>query len=332
MIGTVGERFIKYLWVFIPLLILGLLLNIVVGEVSIPLGALLDPSRVYRVIILNIRLPEALACIIVGADLSVAGAVMQALFRNPLAEPYVTGTSSGALLGALIGLLISVVSRHGSSSIVLMPLFSFVGAMAATALVLVFGRGGWLSLILAGIGVSIMLSSIVMMLDTYILTIMPTLPAIVYLLFGTVSGINWSEVLAMFCVTLPTITYLILSSREVNLLMISDEVAQAGGVNPGASRATFIALTGLLTAASVSFTGIIGFVGLVTPHITRLLLKSSDNSRVIPLSIISGSTIMLYANVLSKVVVPGVVMPITAITSLFGVPVLLTLLRGVGNE
>ncbi|MGC8544028.1 MAG: iron chelate uptake ABC transporter family permease subunit, partial [Vulcanisaeta sp.] len=88
----------------------------------------------------------------------------------------------------------------------------------------------------------------------------------------------------------------------------------------------------LLTAVSVSFTGIIGFVGLVTPHITRLLISSSDNSKVMPLSIISGSTIMLYANIISKVLVPGVVMPITAITSLFGVPVLLILLRGGRNE
>jgi len=303
-----------------------------VGEVIIPVNKLLDPPQVYRVIILDIRLPELLACIVVGANLSVAGAVMQSLFRNPLAEPYVTGTASGALLGALIGLLISITSRIGSSfSIVLMPVFSFIGAMVAIALVLTFGRGGWLSLVLAGIGVSIMFSSIVMIIDTYLLTIIPTLPAIVYLLFGTVSGINWNEDLAMACVSLPTMAYIIVSAREVNLLMMSDEVAQAGGVNPGFSRAIFITLTGLLTAISVSFTGIIGFVGLVTPHLTRLLLKSSDNSRVIPLSIISGSTIMLYANVVSKVVIPGVVMPITAITSLFGVPVLLILLRGVGH-
>ncbi len=324
---------LKFLWIFIPLLILGILLNIVVGEVIVPLGMVFDPAQTYRVIILDIRLPEVIACIIVGANLAVSGAVMQSVFRNPLAEPYITGTASGALLGALIGLFINVVLRLGSlSSMIILPILSFVGAMFSIAVVVMFGRGGWLSLVLAGIAVSIMLSSAVMILDTYLLTILPTLPAVVYLLFGTVSGVNWSEDLVMLCVSLPVIAYLLSSSREINLIMMSDEVAQASGVNPGQTRNVLITLTGLLTAVSVSFTGIIGFVGLVTPHITRLLISSSDNSKVMPLSIISGSTIMLYANIISKVLVPGVVMPITAITSLFGVPILLILLRGGRNE
>ncbi len=172
---------------------------------------------------------------------------------------------------------------------------------------IIFGRGGyWLSLILAGIAVSILFSSIVMILDTYLLTIIPTLPAIIYLLFGTVSGVNWSDDVVMLSVSLPILVYMVMSGHEINLLMMGDEVAQAGGVSPRAFRNILITLVGLVTAVSVSFTGIIGFVGLMTPpHITRLLISSSDNSRVIPLSVISGSTIMLYANVVSKVLVPG---------------------------
>ncbi|ADY01130.1 transport system permease protein [Vulcanisaeta moutnovskia 768-28] len=332
MIATVSNPIVKFLWLFIPLLSIGIILNIFIGEVIVPLGALLDPTQAYRVIIMDIRLPEILACIVVGTDLAVAGAVMQAVFRNPLAEPYITGTASGALLGALLGLLINVLFKVGSPSIILMPLLSFLGAMLATIVVVAFGRGGWLSLILAGIAISIMFSSIVMILDTYLLTIIPTLPAIVYLLFGTVSGINWGDDITMISVSLPVLTYIMVSAREVNLLMISDEVAQASGTNPKAFRNLLIVLTGLLTAVSVSFTGIIGFIGLVTPHLTRLSISSSDNSRVIPLSMISGSTIMLYANVVSKVLITGTVMPITAITSLFGVPVLLFLLRGGRNE
>lgn len=220
-----------------------------------------------------------------------------------------------------------------SSPIILMPILSFLGAMLAIAIVVTFSRGGnWLSLILAGIAVSILFSSIVMILDTYLLTIIPTLPAIVYLLFGTISGINWSDDVVMLSVSLPVLAYIVISSREINLLMISDEVAQAGGISPRSFRNLLIVLTGLLTAVTVSFTGIIGFIGLVTPHLTRLLISSSDNSRVMPLSMMSGSTIMLYANVVSKVLVSGVIMPITAITSLFGVPVLLVLLRGGRGE
>ncbi|WP_054857929.1 iron ABC transporter permease [Vulcanisaeta sp. JCM 16159] len=332
MITTVKDFIIKFLWIFIPLLLIGIVLNLIIGEVTIPIKALFDPTNAYRIIMMDIRLPEVLACLVVGSNLAVAGAVMQAVFRNPLAEPYVTGTASGALFGALLGLLTYALFRASPlSPIILMPILSFLGALLATSIVVIFGRGYWLSLILAGIAVSILFSSIVMILDTYLLTIIPTLPAIVYLLFGTVSGVNWGEDIVMLSVSLPILVYIVMSSHEINLLMMSDEVAQAGGVSPRAFRNLLIALVGLLTAVTVSFTGIIGFVGLMTPHITRLLISSSDNSRVIPLSVISGSTIMLYANVASKVLVPGVVMPITAITSLFGVPVLLVLLRGGRN-
>lgn len=308
-------------------------MNILIGEVAIPINALLDPSRVYRVIMFDIRMPEVVACIMVGANLALSGAVMQAVFRNPLAEPYVTGTASGALFGALLGLLVIAVFRvRGLESVTLIPILSFVGSMVATILVIVFGRGGWLSLILAGIAVSIMFSSLVMILDTYIITLVPTIPAVIYLLFGTVSGITWNEDILMVIVSLPIIAYLLLSSRELNLLMMSDDVAQASGVNPRLLRAVLIVLVGVLTAITVSFTGVIGFVGLMTPHITRFLVGGSDNSRVMPLSLISGSVIMLYANIVSKVLVSGVIMPITAITSLFGVPTLLILLRGARHE
>ncbi|WP_243669852.1 iron ABC transporter permease [Vulcanisaeta sp. JCM 16161] len=306
MIKTVSNSVVKFMWVFIPLLLVGIILNVLIGEVMIPLRVLFDPSNTYRVIIMDIRLPEALACIVVGANLAVAGAVMQAVFRNPLAEPYVTGTASGALFGALLGLLVYVLFRASlPSPTILMPILAFLGALLATAIVVAFGRGYWLSLILAGIAVSILFSSIVMILDTYLLTIIPTLPAVVYLLFGTVSGVNWGEDVVMLSVSLPILAYIAVSGHEINLLMMSDEVAQAGGVSPRAFRNLLIILTGLLTAVAVSFTGIIGFVGLMTPHITRLLISSSDNSRVIPLSIISGSTIMLYANVISKVLIPA---------------------------
>ncbi|WP_084019930.1 FecCD family ABC transporter permease [Vulcanisaeta thermophila] len=326
---------LKILALSIPLLIVGVLLNLSVGEVFIPIGYILDPSPLYRVVILDIRLPEALAAVVVGVDLALAGATMQSIFRNPLAEPYVTGTASGALLGALLGILIAVpLGLGGPVPYVLMPMLAFLGALASTSLVVLFGRGEWLSMILAGIAVSIMFSAVVMILDTYILAMRPTLtlPAVVYLLFGTLSGVNWVDVAVMLIISTPCITYLALKTHELNLVMISDELAQSGGVEPKAFRNNMLVVTGLLTASAISFTGIIGFVGLITPHLTRFLANTSDNRRVIPLSAILGSTVMLYSNVLSKVLVPGVAIPITAITSLFGVPTLLILLRRGGGH
>ncbi len=111
------------------MLLVGIILNLIIGEVTIPLKALFDPTNTYKVIIMDIRLPEVLACLIVGSNLAVAGAVMQAVFRNPLAEPYVTGTASGALLGALLGLLAYAVFKVSLlSPIILMPILSFLGA------------------------------------------------------------------------------------------------------------------------------------------------------------------------------------------------------------
>ncbi len=102
---TISNPIVKFLWIFIPLLLIGIILNLIIGEVTIPLKALIDPTNTYRIIIMDIRLPEALACIVVGIDLTVAGAVMQAVFRNPLAEPYVTGTASGGTIWRIARLI-----------------------------------------------------------------------------------------------------------------------------------------------------------------------------------------------------------------------------------
>ena len=305
------------------------LLNLMIGSVYIPLSGVLYPTEIYREIIYIIRLPEAVGAIIVGADLAIAGAVMQSVFRNPLAEPYVTGTASGAVFGVLVGFSIGVFARNlFGFALIFEPAFGFIGAMAATALVIIFSRrGDWLSLILAGIAISILLSAFVMLLDSYLLTKTPSSLSILLLLFGTLSGLNVSTDIIMTLLTVPPIIYILYSSKKLNLIMISDEVAQSSGVDPGRFRLLMLVMSGVLTAAALSFTGIIGFVGLITPHIIRLMLRSANNAAVIPLAAVLGASILLLANFLSKVLIPETTVPITAITSILGVPMLMYLIK-----
>lgn len=305
------------------------LLNLMIGSVYIPLSGVFYPTEIYREIIYIIRLPEAVGAIIVGADLAIAGAVMQSVFRNPLAEPYVTGTASGAVFGVLVGFSIGVFARSlFGFALIFEPAFGFIGAMAATALVIIFSRrGDWLSLILAGIAISILLSAFVMLLDSYLLTKTPSSLSILLLLFGTLSGLNASTDIIMALLTVPSIIYILYSSKKLNLIMISDEVAQSSGVDPGRFRLLMLVMSGVLTAAALSFTGIIGFVGLITPHIIRLMLRSANNAAVIPLAAVLGASILLLANFLSKVLIPETTVPITAITSILGVPMLMYLIK-----
>ena len=305
------------------------LLNLAVGSVYIPLKDLLHPSGAYAEIIYIIRLPEAIGAVIAGASLAVAGAVMQAVFRNPLAEPYVTGTASGAVLGVLCGFAVGILV-HGlfGFALILEPLFGFAGAMLATVLVIMIGRRGeWLSLILSGIAISILFSAMIMLLDSYLLARTPSSFSILLLLFGTLANLNATTDAIMAVIAIPCILCAIYYAKKLNLIMISDEVAQSSGTNPGRFRKEMLVLSGVLTAAALSFTGIIGFVGLITPHIIRLFGRNVDNAYVIPMAAMLGASVLLLSNAIARIAIPDTTVPITAITSIIGVPMLIYLIR-----
>lgn len=323
------KRTASYAAVLLLALLGLLLLDLMIGSVYIPLSGILSPTEVYAEIIYVIRLPQAIGAIIVGVDLAVAGAIMQSVFRNPLAEPYVTGTASGAVFGVLVGFTVGILAGNlFGFALVFEPVFGFVGAMAATAVVIMFSRrGNWLSLILAGIAVSILLSAFIMLLDSYLLTRTPSSISILLLLFGTLSNLNLGADAIMAAITIPALAYVLYSSRRLNLIMISDEVAQSSGVDPRRFRRIMLVASGILTAAALSFTGIIGFVGLITPHVTRLVLKTANNAAVLPMAAALGASILLLSNFLSKILIPETTVPITAITSILGVPVLMYLIK-----
>jgi iron complex transport system permease protein len=307
------------------ILILLFVLNMSIGSVYIPLSEVLNPTGVYRTILMIIRLPEAVGAIIIGIDLAIAGAAMQSTLRNPLADPYITGTASGAVLGTVIGLSIGFVSVTLNKFVIfLQPVFGFLGAMFATLLVILFSKkGNWLTLVLAGIAISILLSSFVTIMDSYLLTKAASAYSIFFLLFGSLGGLNWNKDILIIISSVPVLLFLALSRKKLNLIMMSDEITHSTGVNAHRFRITTLLASSILTALALSFTGVIGFVGLVSPHIARFVLKDVNNAKVMPVCALIGADILLFANFTSKIIIPNTVVPITAITSLIGAPILI---------
>jgi iron complex transport system permease protein len=316
------------------LLVVLFFLDISLGSVYVPLSDILKPRGIYGEIIRIIRLPQAVGAVIIGADLAVAGATMQAVFRNPLADPYITGTASGAVLGVLLG-MVMLFLFHIKAVIYIEPAFGFAGAMLATLMVIIAGgKNDKMSIILAGISVSVLFSALVMIMDSYVLTISPSFISVIYALFGTLSGLNWNVDTIIATISIPALAYVALSGKRLNLIMMSDEIAQSSGISPGHERLRALAASGVLTAVSLSFTGIIGFVGLITPHMVRLSIGDADNRKVIPLAALLGASVLSFSNFASKMLIHDVAVPITAITSLIGAPVMIYLIRkgrSIGN-
>ena len=310
-------------------LLLLFILNMAIGSVKIPLSQILSPSGAYREILYIIRLPEGVGAIIVGVDLAVAGAVMQGLFRNPLADPYITGTGAGAVLGSILGLAAGLAyAQLRGVAIMLQPVLGFAGAMAATLMVIVFSRrGNWLTLVLAGISISILLSALVTLADSYILSRSQSSFSIFLLLFGSLESLTWANDYIMAAASIPVLAYIMLSGRKLNLIMTGDEVSASSGLRPHRFRTEMLVASGMLTSLALSFTGIIGFVGLIAPHLARFTLKSSNNVQVLPICALIGASLLLFANFTSKIIVPESVVPITAVTSLIGAPVLVYLIE-----
>ena len=267
------------------MLILLFILNMAIGSVEIPVSGIIAPSGAYREILYIIRLPEGIGAIIVGIDLAVSGAVMQGILRNPLADPYITGTGSGAVLGSVLGIAAGFAyAQVRGLAILFQPALGFAGAMAATLMVTVFGRkGSWVTLVLAGISISILLSALVTLADSYLLARSQSSFSIFLLLFGSLGSLTWADDMIMICASIPILAFILLSGKRLNLIMMGDEVAGSSGLRPGRFRARMLVASGMLTSLALSFTGIIGFVGLIAPHMARFALKSTNNMQVLPI-------------------------------------------------
>lgn len=303
-----------------PRIILDVILSTIKGTSSV-----LDPNGIYATILLDLRIPHLVLLILVGASLAGSGAAYQGLFRNPLADPYLIGVASGAGLGAVAAMTIQwPYTRLGLMAV---PLAAFIGAVSAVVIVSLLARVGktvpTTNLILAGVVISSFCtaaSSLLMINATGELR-----RALVWLLGGsTMTG--WAPVLAVLPYAVLGGILLLAVGHPLNVLQFGDEQAQQLGVPVTRVRWVTVAAATMMTAAAVAYAGIIGFVGLVIPHLIRLLW-SGDYRKLIPLSFLGGASLLVITDVAARTMMAPQEVPVGILTALIGAPFFLWILR-----
>jgi len=317
------------------LLTLSLLFSLMVGSVKVSperslivlyqslVGGAGDETEMERTIIFSLRLPRALLAGMVGAGLSVSGAIFQALLRNPLADPYILGVSSGSAVGAILAILLG----FGSLSFGL-PFASFVGALVTIGLVFYFGKQeGRMHpniLLLAGVITGSFLSAIIM----FFLSISQKeeLHTIIFWLMGDFSFANPQSILIVLPYLVVGFLILYWRSRQLNLILSGEENALQLGVDVERLKILSYLCASLMTAASVSLCGLIGFVGLIIPHSTRLLF-GPDHRLLLPAAALIGASFLILCDTLARTLLSPVELPVGVITAAFGGPFFIYLLR-----
>ena len=279
-----------------------------------------DPGR--QAIFFDIRLPRVLLGACVGASLAVAGAALQALLRNPLAEPYLLGVSNGAALGTMLAFVVF------GNYVFARPLLAFAGAAAASVLVysLAKTRAGMNveRLVLSGVIVTTFLSSVIIMLTT--LLDAARLRSFTFWLLGDLSQATWSGVyLSLGAAVIATII-LTSQARALNLMMLGERDAVDFGVETGRVRLVVFGASSLVVGAAVAASGSVGYVGLIVPHLLRLAV-GSDNRIVVPMSAIAGAAFVVLADLAARVAIAPRELPVGAVTALLGAPLFIYLLR-----
>lgn len=286
-----------------------------------------EPDSAAYQIIWKIRLPRVLLAVIVGAALSIAGASFQAILRNPLAEPYILGISSGGALGAVLSIFLGIeLTFFGFSG---MTIFAFCGCLVTMLLVyaLAFGAGSHLrhSLILTGVIVGAFLSAFVLFFTS--LVDIDRLHTVIYWMMGNLGNpVREPSLVALAAFVLTGSLLLFVLTRSFNTLAFGDETARALGTDPVRTRALTFVAASLVVGAAVSAAGLIGFVGLIVPHAVRLAF-GSDNRLLLPASFLLGGAFLAAADALARVVIENQQLPVGVITALCGAPVFIVLMR-----
>lgn len=331
---------LRPLWIALLLLLSALLLSALVGSVPISPADLLrlalgqlppEQAETYATILLRLRLPRTALMALAGASLAGSGTAYQGLFRNPLADPYLIGVAAGAGLGAVLAM--TVQWPYSLLGLLAVPAAAFLGGLGSVLAVAALsrsanaalsgGRSASASLLLAGVAVSSFTTAVTSLL---MLRANGELRrALVWLLGGaTLSG--WLPVVALLPYVLLGLGVLLTMGHALNVLQFGEEQAQQLGLPVERVRRWVIGSATLVTAAAVAFSGIIGFVGLIVPHLVRLL-TGSDYRRILPLSMLGGSALLLFADVIARRLLAPQEVPVGVITALAGAPFFLWVLR-----
>lgn len=319
------------------LLILSVILSITFGAVSIPAEEVakiiwyrmihadnpealevLSSSRME--IIWNIRMPRVLMAVVVGAGLALAGVVMQAVVKNPLANPYILGISSGASLGATTGILLGLFSMFGQYGV---SVGAFLGALLTSLLVFAIafsgtGRGNTIKLLLAGMAINAMCSAFTNFI-IYTASDAEGIRSVTFWSMGGLTSSSWAMLPIPAVVLVVVLAYFLTQFRTLNVMLVGEESATTMGVNIVLYRKVYLVLCACVTGVVVAVSGTIGFVGLIIPHVVRMLV-GSDHKRVVPISVLCGSIFLVWCDVFARIYLHNSELPIGIVTSMIGGP------------
>ena len=312
-----------------PLLILALLLAGAVvagasaGATDVSWAEVLRGDDTAKTILLRVRLPRVIVGALVGAILAVAGVTFQTLLRNPLADPFILGVSGGAACGAAISVAAGLGGVPG-----IVPLLAFAGALLATATVFLLarrrGRTDPARLLLSGLVLNAFFSAVILM--SFALSRQSDLAAALRWMMGTLFGASWMQASLLALLLTGAMLLLMWSANDLRMLAFGEEDAQSRGVDVERVKFVGFVTASIITGAAVSVSGIIGFIGLLVPHLIRMRWPL-DFRYLLPLCALGGATLLVSADVASRVLLSSSELPVGAFTALLGVPFFLLLLR-----
>ena len=309
--------------------------NISLGSVSIPIkdiiNTLLNLDSVkesWSTIILNFRLPKAITALMIGSGLSICGLLMQTLFKNPLAGPFVLGISSGASLGvavlilgsAIFGFQFTVFSNWS------LPIAASLGAFLVLSAVIIAANKvrNTMSILIIGLMFGSLTSAIISVLSYF--SEASEIQQYIYWNFGSLGNLSWNELLVFFLFYVICIIACLFIIKPLNSYLLGENYAKSLGINIKKSRNIILLITSILTGVITAFSGPIAFIGLAVPHLARLLFNTSNHKILLPGSAIVGGIVLLICDIISQFPSSEFTLPINAVTSLFGAPIVIWLL------
>lgn len=324
----------------IGLLVMAILWALTKGSVKIPISDVVEILKAFLTrqdygdlrashvfIVTEVRMPRIILSALVGGILSVIGASFQAIFKNPMADPYVMGVSSGAAFGATLAIVLGLGSGLGIIGLSGISLMAFVGALSTVFIVYNLARHGQkvstISILLAGIVINAILSACISMM---MLFFQNDMDRIITWTMGSFNSSTWNQVYLLTPVALLGLVFLLSQSRTLNAMVMGEEEAKTLGVNVERVKKMTLGISSLLAAFAVSMSGIIGFVGLIVPHFFRMLL-GPNHKMLIPASFVGGAIFLLACDTMARSLIENMEIPVGIITAILGGPFFLVLLQ-----
>lgn len=331
------KNYTKHFIILSVLLVVLFFVNISLGSVSIPFDEIFttliggqSTKTSWEIIILNFRLPKAITAILVGSGLSICGLLMQTLFRNPLAGPFVLGISSGASLGVAILILGSSVFGgfllSASISNISLPIAASLGAFLVLSAVIIAANKvrNTMSILIIGLMFGSLTSAVISVLAYF--SEAEQIQQYLFWSFGSLGNLSWNEIIVFILIYSIGILGTLSVIKPLNSFLLGENYAKSLGINIKKNRNIILLITSLLTGVITAFSGPIAFVGLAVPHIARLFFTTSNHKILIPAVAILGGIILLICDGIAQLPTSEYTLPINAITSLFGAPVVIWLL------